>query len=310
MTMEQLEHIQLTKNIVTTSMNPREVQKLLRSYETQTMSCLILEDELFFVDTLARIDLTKQFRQDMEKRFKKPTTHLLLTHDHWHCAFGMSVFEDVTVAISSAGKSYYRKNLKYGVYEKFKNRIIRNIPDDDKLRELLLEAPLFVPHVGISNIRYFGQNDEVFFKVIGMHTRPSSMIYVKPDKTLFTGGALNTVYGQSIWPLQAIELYREWEKMEIDYVVPGHGFVTDKQYITIIRKYFEELVAKLRELKNQGLTKTQVLKHNDLPEYPGKKQKSWIEGSDFHTKVMNNLIKWWYGQILKEQSDNDLLFIS
>ncbi|MHA2225985.1 MAG: hypothetical protein ACXAC8_12315 [Candidatus Hodarchaeales archaeon] len=309
---EQLEHIEVTENIIRTAIYPHEVDHLVRTYESQNMCCLVLPDELFFIDTLARNDLTTQFRRDMEKRFNRPTTHLFLSHDHWHCAFGMSVFNDVTVVISSSGKSYYRKNIKNGVYDNWKEWLIRNIPDDDKLHQSLINAKLFVPPVGVGKPRLFGPKEQqILFKPVGMHSRPSSIIYSKSEKTIFTGGTLNTCYGQFIWPLGVIDLYKEWEEWKIDHVIPGHGFSTDKSYITTLRIYFEELLTGLRKLKREGLSKSQVLKQTDkLPQYPFQNQKSWIENSDYHTRAVNNHIKWWYGQVLKEANEEDLMFIS
>jgi len=75
---------EVTPNIITTAIYPHETNHILRSYETATMSCIALPDELYFVDSGAIIDNAVKFRADMEERFDRPTTHLLLTHDHWH----------------------------------------------------------------------------------------------------------------------------------------------------------------------------------------------------------------------------------
>ncbi|MHA2299263.1 MAG: hypothetical protein ACXAEU_16340 [Candidatus Hodarchaeales archaeon] len=305
-----LEYIEITPNIITTAIYPHETNQLLRSFETATMSCIALPGELYFVDSGAIMDNAVKFRADMEERFDRPATHLLLTHDHWHSCWGMGAFKDVTTVISSAGRSYYKRNLKKGIYAGYRENILQWARDDERLRESLLSTELFVPAVAVSKEKAFGQEpDQIILKVTGGHTKPSSSIHVPAEKTLFTGGNLCTCYAQSIWWTGAIDIYKEWESLDIEYVVPGHGHVVNKDYITGIRIWFEELLEKLRELKKEGLTKAKVLKRSDLPEYPGKNQKSWIEGSVYHTTAVENNIKWWYGQLLKE-AEEDLMFIS
>ncbi len=310
---DELQYVEVTENIILTALYPYEVDKLLRLHETAIMSCIALPDELFFVDCGARLDLARKFRQDMEERFERPTSHLFLTHDHWHSNIGMSAFEDVNIVMSSAGRSYYRTNIKKGVYDRWNEWIVQNTPDDEKLRKSLLEASLFMPNIGIPKQQVFGSDtNQIIFKVEKGHTNPSSSVYVSSERTLFTGGNLNTCYAQFIWPTTIIDTYKAWEQLDIEYVVPGHGSIVDKGYISLIRVYFEELLDKLRELKKLGLTKNQVVKQTDLPEYPGTHQKSWVEGSRYHTGAVNRIVKYWYGQVLKEEEteEEDLMFIS
>jgi glyoxylase-like metal-dependent hydrolase (beta-lactamase superfamily II) len=307
------EYMQVTPNIITTALYPREPDmKLLRTFETSTMSCVALPDELYFIDCGAITADAKKFRSDMEKSFDRPATHLLLTHDHWHSCWGMGAFEDVKIVINSKGKGYYHKNLKKGVYQDYKERIIAAMPDDERLKEALLDVTLSVPGTGVTKEKIFGPPaNQIIFKSFFGHSSASAMIHVPSEKTLFAGGNLNTCYTQMVWPVKTIDLYREWENMEdIEHVVPGHGSVVNKEYITLIRIWFEELMDVLHELKKQGVTKREVTEHDLIPEYPGKKQKSWVEGSGYHTGAVNSLVKYWYGRQQKMTDEEDLMFIS
>ncbi len=308
----KLQYIQVTENIIRTAIYPNKFDPLLRDHETSNMSCIILPDELFFVDCGARSDLARMFREDMEKCYSRPTTHLFLTHDHWHSSFGMGAFKDVSVVMSSAGRSHFRRNIKSGTYENWGEYLARNFPDDEKLRASLRDVSLFLPTISVPEDKAFGyKSSEVIFKAVGGHTTPSSTVYVPSEKTLFAGGNLNTINVQFAWFPSILEAYREWESMDIDYIVPGHGPVVDKGYIQPIRKYFDELLDKLRELKKLGLTKNQVAKRTDLSEYPGEKLESWVEGSAQYTKIAASMIKSWYGQVLKEpdMDEEDMMFI-
>ncbi len=308
----ELHYIEVTDNIVTATLYPDECDQILRTYETGTMSCIDLEDNLIFIDCGAIIKDAKKFRRDMEERFDRSTSHLFLTHDHWHCTYGMTAFEDIDVVISSVGRAYFRKNFKNGVSDRWKERILQTFPDDDRLRESIIEGSLFIPNIGVSNEEtFYPQDNCLYFRTCRGHSAASAYVYIPSEKTLFTGGNLNTCYSQFVWPIQVIEVYKEWEDLDVKHVVPGHGPIVTRSYITQIREYFERLISKLRELRDEGLTTQQVLTNIDIPEYPHKGD-NWIEGSQYHTQAVYRLVKYWYGRILKETrvEADDLMFIS
>jgi hypothetical protein len=74
-------YIEVTDKIVTTALYPYETDQLLRTYETSTMSCIAAENGLIFVDCGVIVKDAQKFRKDVEQRFGRPTTHLLLTHE-------------------------------------------------------------------------------------------------------------------------------------------------------------------------------------------------------------------------------------
>ena len=88
--------------------------------------------------------------------------------------------------------------------------------------------------------------------------------------------------------------------------------IVRKIFIQPLIQYYEALVIKLREFKQRGLNPKQLVKKFDeLPEYPGKKQKSWVEGSRYHSQELELTIKSMYRQVMRESapSDEDLMFI-
>jgi glyoxylase-like metal-dependent hydrolase (beta-lactamase superfamily II) len=314
----ELEYIDVVPDkIVTTSLFPHETNQILRSFESANMSCIALEDELIFVDCGAIVDNARKFRADMEDRFGLPTTHLLLTHEHWHAAWGMQAFEDVNIVISRDGLSYIRTNLKKDGYANLKEAVLREMPDDEQLRDNIQRTSLIIPHIGVPREKPFilgPQTDQVIFRSdIIAHSGTSAIIHAPSAKVLFTGGTLVSYGAQQIRITWIDRVYRELEKLEFDKIIPGHGPVVDKSYIAPIREYYEKLVAQLWEFKQEGLTEKQVTKRFDeLPEYPGKRQKSWIEGSRYHTQELELTIKSMYRQVLREATarDSDLMFIS
>jgi hypothetical protein len=309
---QNLQYARVTENVITTAIIPYEVDHLVRPYQTSRISCIALPNELFFVDCTARADLAQQFRTDMETHFDRPTTHLLLTSEDWHRSWGMDAFKDVKVVIASPGKAFFKKSLKDKYIDTLKEIVYREIPEDEELREVLLNSSVFIPQIGVSK-RVFGpKTHPVTFQKLPHSGARASTIYLPSEKTLFLGRTLSSCSVARHWPINTPELFRQWEQLDVENVVPGNGPVVGKGYITQIREYYEILLEKLYELKKKRVKERHLLKRTDLPEYPGKKQKSWVEGSPYHTKAVMDTIRWWYRQVLKEPApaDEDLMFIS
>ncbi|MHA2369553.1 MAG: hypothetical protein ACXADX_12105 [Candidatus Hodarchaeales archaeon] len=74
-------------------------------------------------------------------------------------------------------------------------------------------------------------------------------------------------------------------------------FSARKDYLAKVQTYFEELIMALKELKKQGLPLKQVFKDPSLPEYFGKHQPTWVEGSRYHTGWLNAAIKHFYKNV-------------
>ena len=136
-------------------------------------------------------------------------------------------------------------------------------------------------------------------------------IYCHSDKTLFTGSAIQSFMPPFVWPITSVNLYRKWEKLEVDKIIPSRGPVVEKDYLHQIRKWMETFLDRLREYRDQGIPVKNICKQ-EFPDHPGKFRKSWIEGGPYHTRTVKRLTEYWYKQILKEirQEEDDLMFIS
>ncbi|WP_455142626.1 hypothetical protein [Candidatus Hodarchaeum mangrovi] len=306
--MIQTNYIEVTPDLIMTSMVTKETNKLIRPYLYSNISCLNLPDELVFVNTGPHVDIARKFRRDMESKFDKETSYLILTSKTWDYIWGMSAFEDVTVVSSSQTRSGIRQNLKQGIDSSYREWIIRQIPEDNKLHQSLMNNTLFIPTIGFSNKKEIGpKNCRLFLESI---MASSMTIYCPSMKLLFTDSYIQSVMPPFVWSIATIETYRNWEQLDFDIIIPGRGPVVSKDYLINIRIWMENYLNLLREYRNQGVPESKILQQ-DFPDHPGKQRISWIDGGQYHTGIIQSMTRYWYKQILKEESEiEDLIFIS
>jgi glyoxylase-like metal-dependent hydrolase (beta-lactamase superfamily II) len=304
-----LKCIEVTSNITMTAIVTEEVNKLIRPYLYSNISCINLPDELIFINSGAFAEEAAKFRRMMEERYNKKTAYLILTGKRWDQIWGMNSFKDVAVISSSATKSGIRQNLKKGHDKSFREWIIKQIPEDNKLHENLLNNNFFVPTIGFSKSKVIGT--ESFPLQLETTLAGAISIYCPTAKTLFPGNMIQSFMPPIVWPITAVEQYRKLESLDIDYIVPDYGPVVKKGYLTQIRRWMEEYITKLREYRDQGISEKDIVKQ-EYPDHPGKNRISWIEGGPYHTGLIQRFTRYWYKQVLKEEydSDEDLIFIS
>ncbi|MHA2247880.1 MAG: hypothetical protein ACXADY_23235 [Candidatus Hodarchaeales archaeon] len=304
-----LNYIKVTPNITMTAMMTEETNELIRPYLYSNMSCIVLPEELIFINCGTHADIALKFRNDMETKTKKKTSHLILTSKSWDIIWGMGAFKDVTVVSSSATKAGIRTNLKRGIDASYREWIIRQVPEDNELHESLMKNEIFVPTTGFSKNKVLGP--DTYPIKLGATLAGAISIYCPSDKVLFSGNVIQSFMPPLIWPITGVNLYRKWEELEIDKIIPGRGPVIGKEYLILIRKWMEAHLDKLREYRNQDIPERLILKQ-EYPDHPGKSRKSWIEGGPYHTESVERITRYWYKQILKEvqQEDGDLMFIS
>ncbi|MFX0016545.1 MAG: hypothetical protein ACFFB2_16540 [Promethearchaeota archaeon] len=305
----ELNYLEVTPNIIMTAMRTEEMNKLIRPYLYSNISCIILPEELIFVNCGPHTDIALKFRKDMEQQTEKKTSHLILTSKSWDLIWGMEAFKDVTVVSSSTTKSGIRTNLKKGIDVSYKEWIMRQVPEDNKIHESLRKNKIFVPTIGFSKSKLLGSNG----KRLELETTLAGAIsiYYSSDKVLFSGNAIQSVSPPFMWPISGVELYRKWEKLEINKIIPARGPIVEKDYLIRIRKWMEAYLNKLRQYRDQNISTKLVLKQ-EYPDHPGKSRKSWIEGGPYHTGMINRLTRFWYKQIQQEvqQEEEDSMFIS
>ncbi|MFX0067428.1 MAG: MBL fold metallo-hydrolase, partial [Candidatus Hermodarchaeota archaeon] len=210
------------------------------------------------------LEKAQQFRKDMEEKFQKKTSLLLITHRDGDHYAARDAFKNVDIVTTKfTGEITIKRSKEKKVT---KQSAILNIERRKKENELIIGS----------------KGDTITFRVIGGHSPDSAFIYSPSQRTLCAGDNLLSCYMQLIRhsAKQFLDAYHYWESLDIDYVIPGHGHVVNKEFITKIRHYIEnDLLPVIRQLKNQGFSINKVQKHPDLPSYNLISRHLWEKGS-------------------------------
>jgi len=226
------------------------------NYYLVNSCCIILDSELIFIDTGLNNNIAKKFVREMKNRTDMKNIKLVLTHAHGDHISGIKPFENCPIIVSEYFRGSLNENMKrYNWGEKRKKYY--NSLDFDVL----------------TNQKIIGDEDNyIIFKQMGGHSLESIYGYFPKDKVLIAGDNLLSKMAQ-YFPFSNTNLddwiigLQEWEKMDIDWVVVGHGDVVKKDHITRVREFFEELVLFLERSTSEKLSVEQVLSHEHCPTY-------------------------------------------
>jgi len=263
--------------------------------------CINTDEGLVFVDTGLIVEKVKKFRQDMEKKFKKKTIFLVLTHAHQDHIFGMKAFLDVPILASQACKEKIKERLATdfagdGIrkilenYSEFKDYFANMGISEDEIAEVVNPTDIVVeiPHIGFKKELTIGnEENKLIITLTGGHSLDSTTIYIPFEKVLITG---DEFYHSQV-PLFAgmpeshknwLKALKSWEKLDVETVVPGHGSPIEFEYVVNGRKFVEKTFKIVKELKEKKIVVDEVIKDKRLKDYYGKsswKDPSWWKES-------------------------------
>jgi glyoxylase-like metal-dependent hydrolase (beta-lactamase superfamily II) len=290
-----MEYLKVSENVFV--MYPLQNSNLLKSASaTVPTTCMALPDELIFVDCGSFPDLSSQFRVDMEKKFQRKTTHLLLTHLHWDHFLAMEVFDDVNIVAPELGIPEFNNfTTMIDKTEEDKWGSLFLI-DDDKIIKIVKEVKLSPPRILVKKeLRIGSTENEVIFRVIGGHSIDSAYIYYPKERVLCAGDNLIECFSQLPGtPEETLKIYSQWESLAIDKVIPGHGNIITKEYLLKVKSYFEDLVSVLKNLIASNIPRREIFNHPSLPRYFARNQPNWAESSRPGMKWIEMTTKSWY----------------
>lgn len=232
------------------------------------ITCIALDDGLVFVDAgLVTADAV-EFRAAMEKRFKRPTTRLILTHGHTDHIFAMGAFSDVEVVAASSERPLFENQV---AIEWTEERIGAWASVFPAFTDAVDSAEPFLPTVWVDSEQTFGSGESTaIFATTGGHTTGSSYVWF-PSEGVLVGGDLVQVdrypyFGDQTNDLGLwIDALKKWHDMKPKAVCPGHGRAVDRNYLRLEWEYFEALIVALKKLKTEDVPVEEAVVHASLP---------------------------------------------
>lgn len=281
-------------------------------YEKFGENIYVMKDELFYdvvvgaielptklimIDTGMNLRKIKAFREKVEKITKKKFDIVFLTHYHGDHIIGNQHFSDCDIIASK----WTFDRLNIGI-PKWTDEII----EQQKKR---IDDPLALEGLELTpaNKSFEGQMEivdgdvQVIVKQTGGHTKGSSYIYCPNFKVLFGGDNLfidSYPWGgeETCDPDKWINTLKEYLSLDVDYFVPGHGPVSDKEPLKYILAYFELVKSTMLEMASEGKSSEEILKKcYDLDFYPINEE----EEGDVDMKELT--LKKWYDVWVKEK---------
>ena len=264
-------------------------------------------DESLIVDTLFDEKLTQEMLESMKKAepLGMKNIHALInTHSNGDHCNGNSCVETKEIICSQA-------TLEEMSHEspEMMAALIKQAPEMGALGKYFLDCFGSFNFEGVTkklpNTTFSGQTQrQVGDKVVELievgpaHTNGDVLVHVPSDKVVFTGDILFIEGHPILWAGPVENWINACDRiiaMEVDFVVPGHGPVTDNRGVRAVRDYLVYIDAESRKRFESGMSAIEAAKDIDLNLFSG-----WGDGERIAVNV-NSLYREYRGEEQREE---------
>jgi len=218
-----------------------------------------------------------KWRNEINKRGE--VRYIINTDHHPDHATGNFFFPGIVVAHEKARENFIvpagQKTVKPGqcTVERVRERVKEYDPEGLALigKDCWPKAPTITFSERLS--LHIGKHTFELFYVPG-HTEANIGVYLLPDKVFFSGDNITSKTQPSLdasFPLDWVKSVKKIEALDIDFIVPGHGEVCDKEEAQRFRLFLQQCINMVTDAIKKGMTKDEAankLSFEDL--YPGK----------------------------------------
>ena len=264
-------------------------------------------DESLIVDTLFDEDLTLEMLDSMksaEPKGMKNIRALINSHSNGDNCNGNNCVDTDEVISSEA-------TLEEMSHEspEMMAALLKQAPEMGTLGKYFLECFGSFNFEGVTkrlpNTTFTGETQrQVGDKIVELievgpaHTNGDILVHVPSDKVVFTGDILFIEGHPILWAGPVKNWINACDRiisMEVDFVVPGHGPVTDNRGVKAVRDYLAYIDTESRERFESGMSALEAAKEIDLDLFS-----TWGDGERIAVNV-NSLYREYKGEEKREE---------
>jgi glyoxylase-like metal-dependent hydrolase (beta-lactamase superfamily II) len=264
-------------------------------------------DESLIVDTLFDEDLTLEMLDSMksaEPKGMKNIRALINSHSNGdHCNGNNCVDTDEVISSEATLEEMSHESPEMMA------ALLKQAPEMGTLGKYFLECFGSFNFEGVTkrlpNTTFTGQTKrQVGDKIVELievgpaHTNGDVLVHVPTDKVVFTGDILFIEGHPILWAGPVNNWINACDRiisMEVDFVVPGHGPVTDNRGVKAVRDYLAYIDTESRERFESGMSALEAAKEIDLDLFS-----TWGDGERIAVNV-NSLYREYKGEEKREE---------
>ena len=264
-------------------------------------------DESLIVDTLFDEDLTLEMLDSMksaEPKGMKNIRALINSHSNGdHCNGNNCVDTDEVISSEATLEEMSHESPEMMA------ALLKQAPEMGTLGKYFLECFGSFNFEGVTkrlpNTTFTGETQrQVGDKIVELievgpaHTNGDVLVHVPTDKVVFTGDILFIEGHPILWAGPVKNWINACDRiisMEVDFVVPGHGPVTDNRGVKAVRDYLVYIDAESRKRFESGMSALETAKEIDLDLFS-----AWGDGERIAVNV-NSLYREYKGEEKREE---------
>ena len=264
-------------------------------------------DESLIVDTLFDEDLTLKMLDSMksaEPKGMKNIRALINSHSNGdHCNGNNCVDTDEVISSEATLEEMSNESPEMMA------ALLKQAPEMGTLGKYFLECFGSFNFEGVTkrlpNTTFTGETQrQVGDKIVELievgtaHTNGDVLVHVPSDKVVFTGDILFIEGHPILWAGPVKNWINACDRiisMEVDFVVPGHGPVTDNRGVKAVRDYLIYIDTESRKRFESGMSALEAAKEIDLDLFS-----TWGDGERIAVNV-NSLYREYKGEEKREE---------
>ncbi|GAA1770981.1 MBL fold metallo-hydrolase [Agromyces humatus] len=245
-----------------------------RRYDPFDISIVVIEgdDGVLLVDTRAEPGEGEALRDDVRERFDRPVRWIVNTHAHFDHTFGNQVFGPDT-ATDAAIHGHENIAIHFAEHEEPRLAAWRADPTREPGRhwhDVRLTPPTHP--VGTPTTLDLGGRIVDLLPQPPAHTDTDLVVFAPAERVWILGDLVEEsgppMYGSGSFPLQwpGVLAALADEMAPRDLVIPGHGRVVDRTFVSRQAGQLRLVADRLRAAHDDGLTAVEALaRHHDWP---------------------------------------------